>query len=103
MRDAYRDHEHWAGITLMYMQSMDMWGITSVEVNRRFRGNGYAGDLLDKVCHEADIEQVTLCLEVLPDTTGLDFDQLDQFYRRRDFHPVVGIQDVGFRVRLPKR
>ena len=87
MKTTYADPVHWATVTLMDITNSDAdgWLITGVQVQARFRGQGYASDLLDRVCQDADEEGVKLFLEIAPDGTGLDEAVLDAFYRRHGF------------------
>lgn len=101
MRTTYADPIHWATVTLMDMtEEVGGWLVTGVQVQPRFRGKGYASDLLDRVCAEADAEGVRLFLEIGPDGTGLNDDVLDAFYRRHGFEEWEDGDD-GSRVREP--
>lgn len=101
MRDAYRDMDHGAVVTLMPM--LDGKLLTSVEVHRQFRGNGYASALMKQVCEDADIECVTLYLSVIPDGTGLSERVLTDWYGKLGFRP-FGDDDLPVRSmrRFPK-
>lgn len=101
MRTIYADPAHWTTINLMDMtDQIDGWLITGVQVQKKFRGRGYASDLLDRVCAEADAEGVRLFLEISPDGTGLNDDVLDAFYRKHGFEQWEEGDD-GSRVREP--
>jgi ribosomal protein S18 acetylase RimI-like enzyme len=103
MRTIYADPIHWATVTLMDVTNSDAdgWLITGVEVQKRFRGQGYASDLLDRVCEDADAEGVRLLLEISPDGTGLSDAALDAFYRRHGFEEWED-GDEGSRIREPR-
>jgi GNAT superfamily N-acetyltransferase len=85
MRDTYCDAAHGATVCLWQIAGLGGWLITRVEVNRRHRGKGVASRLLDEVCADADRERATLLLAIEPDGTGLGFEELEAFYRRRGF------------------
>lgn len=86
MRSIYADPAHWATINLIDLSNeVGGWLITGVEVQARFRGQGIASDLLDRVCQDADDEGVKLFLEIDPDGTGLSEAALDAFYSRHGF------------------
>ena len=102
MKHIYYDPEHWATINLMeWSGDFPGWCITGVEVNYFYRGNGYASALLDEVLADADSEGVTLYLEIVPDGTGLSFEQLAAFYERKGFVQEPGLSDSGY-MRKPK-
>lgn len=84
------DIDHWTTVSLMPWVidgHPDVWLVTGVTVQSRFRGQGWASKLLDEVLADADREGVTLLLNVDPDGTGLDEAQLRAFYSRRGFVP----------------
>lgn len=66
------------------------WQITRINVPEKYRGQGIASQLLRDIIAEADREQVRLYLEIVP-TGGLNYDQLDAWYRRHGFKPWKGI------------
>jgi len=101
MKTIYADPIHWTTINLMDMPGLDGWLITGVHTQPRFRGNGYASDLLDRVCQDADEEHVRLFLEISPDGTGLNDAALDAFYRKHGFQEWED-GDEGSRVREPR-
>jgi len=102
MKTIYADPVHWTTINLMDLtKQIDGWLITGVQVQAAFRGNGYASDLLDKVCQDADDEGVKLFLEISPDGTGLSDAALDAFYRKHGFEEWED-GDEGSRVREPR-
>jgi len=102
MRTTYADPAHWTTVTLMDLtDQIEGWLITGVQVQARFRGRGYASDLLDRVCEDADAEGVRLFLEISPDGTGLSDAALDAFYRRHGFEEWED-GDEGSRVREPR-
>ena len=64
--------------------------MTRINVPRQHRGQGHGSALLKRVCEEADKDQVTLFLEVLP-SGPLDYDQLVAWYERHGFKYHRGI------------
>lgn len=58
--------------------------LTRINVPREHRGKGHARALLKRILDDADNEGVTLWLEISP-SDGLDYDQLEAWYRRRGF------------------
>jgi len=74
--------------------------ITRINVPKRgpYRGQGIGTQLLKRILADADQEQVTLFLEVVP-SDGLDVEALSAWYARHGFLPWKG-QD--FRIRYPK-
>lgn len=64
--------------------------ITRINVPQAFRGQGHARELLRRVCADADLEGVTLWLEI-SSSDGLDYDQLEAWYVRHGFKPLGGI------------
>ena len=100
MRDGCADVEHWPTISLMpwVVDGQDNeWVITGVQVQRSFRGQGWASKLLDQVLADADTEGATLLLDVRPDGTGLDEEALRAFYSRRGFRPDPTLGECAYR------
>lgn len=91
MQSVYSDVEHYSTVSLMEIEIG--WLITGVEVNRKFRGHGYASKLIGKVLEEADRERTTLLLTVDPDGTGMNHDQLRTWYSKLGFIPYSGEED----------
>jgi len=100
MKNVYVDGKHWATVNLMEINS-NAYMITSWEINRKYRGQGHAAKVFDEVCADADNQSITLMLSVEPDETGLDFDTLAAFYRRRGFRH-MSESETGM-IRQPKR
>jgi hypothetical protein len=73
------------------------WTITRINVPKKHRGKGEGRSLLRRICTDADVEGVTLYLEVLP-SGGLDFNELTAWYGRYGFKTVLS----GYMRRLPK-
>jgi hypothetical protein len=60
--------------------------ITRIEVGNEERGKGYATQLLNEICMDADRERIRLWLEIAPDeSNGLDYVQLLSWYKRHGF------------------
>jgi len=89
VKSIYVDAEHWATINLVEMNS-HAYIITSWEINRKYRGKGFASKLFDEVCADADNHG-----------TGLDSDVLEAFYERRGFMHMEE-SEIGM-IRYPKR
>jgi len=100
MKNVYVDGEHWTTVNLMPLYS-HAYMITSWEINRKYRGQGWASKIFDRVCADADKFNKILMLSVEPDGTGLDSDALEAFYRRRGFIHIEE-SETGM-VRYPKR
>ncbi len=100
MKHQYYSVEAGTTVDLMCWND-DMWLITRVEVNRKFRGQGHASRMLDLVCADADAERATLVLSVEPDGTGLDTAALMAFYFKRGFVPLAE-DDPHALIRTPK-
>lgn len=83
MKHRYFDLEHAASISLM--EGDEVWLVTGVEVNRKYRGQGAASKLLKEVIADADRTGTPLILAVEPDGTGLGFQALVEFYQRHGF------------------
>lgn len=102
MQYCYIDSEHHATVYLMpakyHRDDSDRYILTSWEINRKFRGKGYASKLFDEVLAEADKENVTLLLSVEPDGTGLDSTALFAFYASRGFE----VMQETTMIRYPK-
>lgn len=101
MRHRYDDIPHRTSISLIEVHMLGGWLVTGVEVAAPFRGNGYAADLLDRVCRDADAEGKRLFLEISPDGTGLNEEALDRLYAARGF-TLFDEQDPMSRVREPQ-
>ncbi len=90
MRDIYfllLDHRSLAEVDLIDMTASGNIGeyyITRIIVPERYRGQGYASAMFQRVLDDADRENVTLVLNVVPDG-GLDHNQLCSWYRRCGF------------------
>jgi hypothetical protein len=72
-----------------------VWVINRVSVPMaRDRGQGIARGIMAQVCADADQEQVTLRLAIVPDggPGSLDYRQLQAWYRRLGFLPDVNFQ-----------
>src|SRR5215204_1801378 len=63
--------------------------ITRVNVPVASRGRGIGTQLLKMILNDADAEGIVLVLEISP-SDGLDFDQLEAWYRRHGFVCVNG-------------
>lgn len=93
MRDVYSAYPLRAHAYLMpYLadESGKTWLLTGIDVAHNERGRGVARGLLDQVLADADEQGVTLLLSIEPDGTGLEYDQLHQWYSRLGF---VEIED----------
>jgi len=75
----------------------DFFLITRINVPVEFRSQGYGTALMEKVTEDADLEEVTLALEICP-YGELDYDQLQSWYERFGFEEVDG----NFFKRLPQ-
>ncbi|AEW94080.1 hypothetical protein SCATT_17090 [Streptantibioticus cattleyicolor NRRL 8057 = DSM 46488] len=62
--------------------------MTEVVTLPRFRGRGWASELLREVCSEADREGVELVLKVETSPGGLTEAELLAWYQRHGFTPV---------------
>lgn len=63
--------------------------ITRINVPVNHRGKGIGSELLTRILAEADSTQTTLFLEIQP-SGGLDYTQLEQWYRRHGFKNMRG-------------
>lgn len=72
------------------------WVITRINVPREHRGKGHGSALLKRILVDADVEQVTLALEVFP-SGPLDYDDLMYWYHRHGFRSTKS----GYMVRKP--
>jgi len=90
MKDGYTAYPIRATASLMPFDVFEpgAWLLTGIEVAYHDRGRGVARGLLKQILTDADSEQVTLCLSVEPDGTGLDAEQLTAWYRRHGFVPL---------------
>jgi predicted GNAT family N-acyltransferase len=66
------------------------WIITRINVPQQARGRGHARELLKQILEEADATQTTLWLEISP-SDGLNYDELEAWYKRHGFRNVGGI------------
>lgn len=78
------------------------WLLTGVDVANNERGKGVARELLRRVLADADEENVTLYLSIEPDGTGLDEDQLRDWYHRLGFIHDTSLQSDIAMIRTPK-
>jgi predicted GNAT family acetyltransferase len=87
MRHTYADVDHWATVHLFHCTplSENKYIVSGWEINRKYRGQGYASKLFDLMLADADKEKATLMLAVEPDGTGLDELALFAFYESRGF------------------
>lgn len=67
--------------------------ITRINVLPQFRGQGYGRQVLKLLLYEADRNNVTLFLEIMPDDgfKALSFHELKAWYTRHGFKPWHGI------------
>lgn len=84
MKTTYADAGHWATLYLIQIKPNE-YIVSGWEINKKFRGQGYAAKLFDQMLKDADNEQATLILGVEPDGTGLDEIALFAFYESRGF------------------
>lgn len=76
--------------------------ITGVEVNKSFRGRGYAERWLTVVCADADIERETLYLTLDPQEPEVSIERLRSFYERHGFEVMDEDPDARAMRRLPQ-
>lgn len=88
MPDSITVAEHWATMSFINIDETTAL-VTSVEVNRAYRGRGYGTNILRLALSIADERGVTLLLGVAPDGTGLDAEQLIDWYGRHGFERLV--------------
>lgn len=84
------------------------WLVTRIEVAENLRGRGFARQLLQLVCDDADREQVSLSLVVCPDLSprSLTWNQLYEWYERYGFQAYAGpngAEDWDCMVRFPAK
>lgn len=70
--------------------------ITRINVPDEHRGNRLGSKLLKEICEDADKEQITLWLEIMP-SGPLDYDALESWYKR------YGFKGNGMYKRKPKQ
>lgn len=65
----------------------DEWEINEIFVDPRFRGRGHGTELLEQICRDADLQGVTLTLEVccLDQSHGMRDPELLEWYKRHGF------------------
>lgn len=85
MKDNYTLPNLRVSADLLAVKTPKRYILTRLEVGQEIRTKGYAGKLLNLVLSDADKEQATILLSVVPDGTGLGFYQLTLFYMRRGF------------------
>lgn len=97
MKTCYIDKEH-RGIADLVPpgELFPTWVITRINIPAEHRGNGYGSALLKRILVDADVEQVTLALEVFP-SGPLDYDDLMYWYARHGFRSTKH----GYMVRKP--
>lgn len=101
MRHGYYDGATGVTIDLIFGKTDDNVAIiTRIEVHKKFRGNGYASRMMERVCEDADEEGYLLLLSIEPDGTGLTFEQLREWYERMGF---VEHRESGAMERLPRK
>lgn len=102
MKECYYDGSK--GVTIDLMLGVKESGalITRIEVNKKFRGKGYASEMMKKVLKDADEEGVTLFLSVDPDGTGLSKLELRRWYFRLGFQRFSGTDMYGALFRVPQ-
>lgn len=64
--------------------------ITRINVPRDYRGQGHARELLRQITADADKTHTTLFLEIMS-SDGLNYDQLEAWYKRAGFRSWHGI------------
>ena len=74
--------------------------ITRIFVPYDLRGQGIGSQMLNMVIADADSSDITLCLEVQPDDSDLNYDQLVAWYQRHGFK--WWVRYPGLMIRRPQ-
>jgi len=99
METCYVDYEHRGIADLVRPGELTPnWTITRINIPHMYRGNGYGSALLRRILKDADLECVTLQLEVFP-TGPLNYAELLAWYERYGFV----LQPSGYMLRRPHR
>jgi hypothetical protein len=73
------------------------WVISRINVPTRYCGMGHGGELLKRVCTQADEEQIILALQINP-YGPMDYDDLEAWYIRYGFYYEAR---TGYFLRMP--
>lgn len=78
-----------------------MTAISRIHVLPLFRRLGYGTDVMNQICRSADLEEVTLCLEINP-YGEMTREQLETWYEKFGFIESANSDTPGLYVREPK-
>lgn len=59
--------------------------VSRVRSSSAARGQGWVKQLLKELCDDADKEQITLVLEVVPEDSSISYDRLEKLYESFGF------------------
>lgn len=102
MEPTYYDEDTYAIADLTYIELVEGWMVTRVNVPRQYRGQGHGSRLLRRVTDDADEHGATLVLMPIP-SGPLDRKALVAWYRRHGFEwGKPGTPHHHYLVRFPR-